>query len=376
MEFPSSPYTPSGSTDSSVDSATLPSAPGGLPPAPASPAYADRSTGLLIFGIIEIIGGVLTFLMIPLMLLGLVIGRKAGAATPASSMITGALTYAGLAVLLLVLGIAATQAKRWAWALNLIFSWIWLIGGSLITVMMVLVLPGSVLAGMKQAAGRNPNPAAPSTTVMAVVLTLMIVFMAVFFIVLPIAFLVFYRSKNVELTCKNRDPKERWTDRIPLPVVAYGLLISFGAAYNLMAAFSRPLFPLFGRYLTGIPAGSILFGFAIVDAVVAVLFFRIKVAGWWLAVVTLGLRLISAVFTFTRANLMEAYSRSGWSSQQLEALSRSPFGHGHFLVLWTLALLIPYFGLLLWTKRYFRASASPSYTGTTGPLANQIASGS
>jgi len=343
---------------------------------PAAPAYADRSTGLLIFGILEIIGGVFTFLFIPLMLLGVVISRKNGGGAPLSSVITLPLIYGGLAAGLVVLGIGATQAKRWAWALNLILSWIWLIAGAVITVMLIAVLPGSMLASMKEAAARNANPAVPTTTVMAVIVTLMIVFMAVFLIVLPIAFLVFYRSKNVELTCKHRDAEERWTDRIPLPIIAYGLLISFGAVYNLIAAFSRPLFPFFGRYLTGIPAGSLLFAFAIVDVAVAVLFFRIKVAGWWLAVITLGLRLISAVLTSMRGNLLEAYSRLGLSSRQLDAMSRTPFGHGHFLLLWTIALLVPYFALLLWTKRYFRRSESPSYTETSGPLANQIASGS
>jgi hypothetical protein len=351
-------------------------APSGLPPAPAASAYQDRSTGLLIFGIIEILGGVLTFLLIPLMLLGLVMSRKSGGGVPLNSAVTLPLVYGGLATMLLVLGIGATQAKRWAWALNVILSWIWLVAGAVITVMLVAVLPGSMLTGMKEAAARNPNPAVPSTTVMAIILTVMIVFMAVFLIVLPIAFLLFYRSKNVELTCKHRDPQERWTDRIPLPIIAYGLLISFGAVYNSVAAFSRPLFPLFGRYLTGVPAGSLLFAFAIVDVIVAVLFFRIKVAGWWLAVLTLGLRMVSAVVTSMRGNLMEAYSRLGWSSRQLEQMSRSPFGHGYFLVLWTLAILIPYFALLLWTKRYFRASDSASYTESAGPLANQIASGS
>src|SRR5581483_401873 len=140
-------------------------------------------------------------------------------------------------------------------------------------------------------------------------------------------------------------------------------------------AFTRPLFPLFGRYVTGFPAGALLFGFAVADAVVAVLFFRTKVAGWWLAVVSLGLRMISAVLTTTHANLLEAYSRLGWSQRQIESMSRSPMLQGHFLVLWTLALLIPYFVFLLWTKRYFRPASPPSYTDNPGPVPSPTIAG-
>jgi hypothetical protein len=370
LEFPNPTERPGGAFNS-------PPAPGTLPPAPASVPYADRSTGLLIFGILEIIGGVFAFLMIPLMLLGMVIGRKAGAATPASSMVTGALTYAGLAVVLLILGIGATQAKRWAWALNLIVSWMWLIGGALVTIMLVFVLPESFLAGMKQAAAQNPNRPAMSPGVMAVILTIMIVLMAVFLVVLPLAFLLFYRSKNVELTCKDRDPVERWTDRIPLPVLAYALLATVGCLYFGVVGFTTPMFPFFGRYITGLPATSVMLAFALVDGFVAVSLFRMKVAGWWVAVIAMGLRVVSTLFTLGRGNLLEAYSRLGWSQKQLEIMSKNPMFRGNAILWWTVAFTLCYFVFLIWLRRYFRPSASPNYTGITGgPSANQAALGS
>lgn len=367
MEF-TNPTEPGGALNSS-------SAPGGLSPPPSS--YADRSTGLLIFGILEIIGGVFAFLMIPLMLLGMVIGRKAGAGTPASSMVTGALTYAGLAVALLILGIGATQAKRWAWALNLIVSWLWLIGGALVTIMLVFVLPGSFLAGMKQATAQNPNSPPMSPGVLAVILTIMIVFMAMFLVVLPLAFLLFYHSKNVELTCKGRDPVERWTDRIPLPVLAYALLASVGCLSSVIIGFSTPMYPFFGHYLTGKPATSLMLVSALVDGFVAVWFFRVKVAGWWVAIIAMGLRVLSTLFTVGRGNLLEAYSRIGWSQKQIEIMSKNPMFRGNGMLWWTVAFTLSYFVFLIWVRRYFRPSASPNYTGISGgPSANQAALGS
>jgi hypothetical protein len=337
--------------------------------------YQDRSTGLLIFGIVEIIGGLLSLLAIPVMFLGLIIARKTGGSTPLNRFITLPLIYATLGGALLTLGIGATQAKRWARALNLILSWMWLAVGTLVTVMLVFVLPGTTLAAMREGAARNPGGVTPPAGVMAVILTLMIAFMAVFLVVLPLVFLLFYRSRNVELTCKNRDPRQRWTDRLPLPVIAYGFLASFGALYSLVAAVARPLFPFFGRYLTGLPAGTLLVAFALLDAVIAVQFFRRKVAGWWLALATLGLRMSSGLLTAMRGNFLDAYSRLGWSAHQLETMRRNPMLHGPGLVLWTLSFTILYFGLLLWTKRYFRAVTPQSYTESIGPLPSATATG-
>ena len=46
---------------------------------------------------------------------------------------------------------------------------------------------------------------------------------AVFMLLLPAAFLVFYQRASVRATCQRRDPQARWTDRCPLPVLAVSL---------------------------------------------------------------------------------------------------------------------------------------------------------
>jgi len=97
--------------------------------------------------------------------------------------ISGVATYAFAAAGLLTLGIGSVQMKRWARALTLVTSWYWLIMGSLITVLLTAVLPvfmRSVLAQMKQTGSDAPSPEM-STGIMAVILTIMIVFLAFFF---------------------------------------------------------------------------------------------------------------------------------------------------------------------------------------------------
>src|ERR1039458_10676335 len=78
--------------------------------------------------------------------------------------------------------------KRWARALTLVTSWYWLIMGALVTVLLTAVLPVTMrtaLAQMKQSGPNAPSPEM-STAVMAVMLTVLIIFMAFFLVAVPI----------------------------------------------------------------------------------------------------------------------------------------------------------------------------------------------
>jgi hypothetical protein len=211
---------------------------------------------------------------------------------------------------------------------------------------------------------------------MAVILTLIIVLVAILFVVAPLAFLLFYRSRNVEETCKHRDLSPRWTDRLPLPILAFGLLAACGGTYTLLLAFTTPLFPFFGRYLTGLLGTGALLLLAAVDAVVAILFFRLQIAGWWLAVVAMTFRMVSAAVTFARGNLFQAYSRMGWSQKQLQLMEGNPMFRSSAFLWWSLGFMVLYLGFLLWTRRYFPSASSSGYTGVSAPLVHPSDSGS
>jgi hypothetical protein len=343
--------------------------------APQPPAYKDRSTALVVFGIIEIAGGALAALIVPLVLLAAVFGRKAsGPGSLAGSALTS-LTYLALAVILIILGVGAIQARRWAWALNLILSWIWLVMGIVITVLMVVFVPQGFMVGMRSAAAANPGARPVPPGVMAAILTFFIVCFAVLMVVLPLVFLLFYGSKDVEQTCKARDPVERWTDRRPLPILAFALLCSIGCIYYVLTSFTTPA-PFFGRYLTGAPATVFFLVLAIVDGYIAYSFFRLKVAGWWVAVIALLIRIVSALFTFRSASLMQAYSRMGWSQEQLDMLGANPLTRGGFMLGWAILIMILYVGFLFWLKRYFRPASPPGYTDFTTSVTNPVTPGS
>jgi hypothetical protein len=336
---------------------------GDAPPPPEVPTHSDRGTGLMVFGVFQIILGLLAALMVPLVALSAFMSRLSpGGTMRAGQFLSGVATYAFVAAVLLALGIGSVQMKRWARALTLVTSWYWLIMGALVTVLLTAVLPvtmRTVLAQMKQSGPDAPSPAA-STAVMAVILTLLIIFMAFFLVLVPLAFVIFYGRKDVAETCRHRDPVERWTDRTPLPVLFASVVLFTGAVYLLLTGVTTPLFPFFGRYLTGVAGAGCFLAMAALDIYLAIAIFRLQAAAWWIAICTLAIRLFSMALTYARADMMKAYSKMGMSDAQLQMMNSSPMLRGHVLLWWSLLSMLFFFGYLLWLKRYFKTSSAPS----------------
>jgi hypothetical protein len=325
------------------------------------PVYRDRSTGLVIFGVAQIILGLMAGMMVPFVALSVFMSRLApgGRVMHLRQMVMAASIYAFIAAAMLALGIGSIQKKRWARALTLVSSWYWLITGLLITVLLTATLPVAMRTVLQrqQSAGGAQAPEL-STGIMAVILTVIILFCAFFLIAVPVAFVVFYGRQDVKLTCHDRDPVERWTDRTPLPVLAASVVLAVGAMYFFVLSFTTPMFPFFGHYLTG-PAGSAgMIALAVLDAYLALALFRLRSAGWWLAVITMALRLVSLSLTYARADLMRAYSKMGWSDSQLQVMNASPVFRSHVILWWSLISMFVYFGYLLWLKRYFVTPAA------------------
>ena len=332
---------------------TMPAAPAA--PVLSTPEYRDCSTGLVIFGIFQIILGLLTALLIPLAALGAMLARyTTGPSMKPTQYMSGMVTYAFMAAILLTLGIGSVQMKRWARALTLVISWYWLITGVLVTVLMTAVLPVTVRSALHAQKNVAGGSAAIPAGLMAVILTIIIVLAAFFLIVAPIALVAFYGRKDVAETCRQHDPIERWTDRVPLPMLGASVVFVAQALYLLSSGLTTPIFPFFGRYLIGAPALAWFLAFAGLDAYLAVGFFRIKPVAWWIAVVAAPIRLLSLAITFSRADLMQAYSKLGWSDGQLQMLSASPMFRSHVVLWWSLSSSILFFGYVLWLKRYFR----------------------
>jgi hypothetical protein len=315
------------------------------------PSYRDRRTGLILFGTLEILLGVLCLLMAGFMVLGqLMLARTTGAPANMHMLIPGMLFYAGLAVAFVWLGIGSIQCRRWARALVLIFAWVWLCTGLLMVPMMAWLMPRIMASA--SAGGQAMPPGA-----MAVIVVVQIAFMSVFFILIPGALVLFYRSRHVKETCEARDPVRRWSDACPLPVLAVACLMWWGA----LLMFGMPLtglamLPFFGLLLTGLPGALGMIGMACVLFWIGWSCYRLKVIGWWALVTVMMVFAISNVLTFVQVDMIEVYKRLGYPQAQIDLIQQQGWMTSGFMMWCSLFWILPMLGYLLWVKRFFRVT--------------------
>jgi MFS family permease len=256
--------------------------------------YRDRKAGLLVFGILEIVLGALFLLMVPLMILSLVVAsRHAGPSVAPQAMVAAMGPYALAATVLIWLGIGSILGRRWARALWVCLSGIGL-GVGVIACPFVFYLFSDLPTQPGQ-------PALPPAALLATRI-IMISVMLLFYIIIPGALFLFYRSPHVKHTCEVRDPKDRWTDRCPLPVLALSLFTVFGGLGMLQLLAFRGVFPLFGVLATGAAGYSLILFVSGTLLYLGWGIFRLKNHAWWLLLVVMSCMGASSALTFSHVD--------------------------------------------------------------------------
>ena len=314
----------------------------------------DRRTGLMIFGILVILLGLCVGLMAPLMLVGQVMAQRVPGMepTPMRFVLPAIFMYLGLAAGFIWLGIGSTMCRRWARALLLILSWMWLLGGIVGIVVLALILP-QIFAGPWPGAqpGMPPLPEPARLAITVVVLAIS----SVIYVVIPSGLVVFYRSRHVKTTCEIRDPVARWTDACPLPVLALSLMLGLGAAtMPLMMVGYHSIVPCFGTYLSGAPGAVILLVTMILYGWGARANYKLNMAGWWVTLLGFGLWMLSAAVTFARVGMLPMYELMEFPKTQLDLMRQMGFLNGPYLCVMMLVLWLPFFGFLIYTRKFFK----------------------
>jgi len=243
------------------------------------------------------------------------------------------------------------MARRWARALLLIFSWGWLVMGVISIGMMAFMLPHIMETAHAAAPPGQPAlPASANTLVMVISMLIM----GVMFLLLPGAWILFYRSRYVKATCEARDPVVRWTDRCPLPVLAISLWVAWGAPMMLfMAVAYKGVVPVFGTFVVG-PLGSALYVlFALFWGYSAWAMYKLDRRGWWLIVICLSLFSISAFMTYSRHEISELYTLMEFPKEQIAQIEKLGFFKGQTMAWMTLACTVPILAYLLYVRKYF-----------------------
>ncbi len=321
---------------------------------PAVLEFKDRSAGLIVFGILEILLGAGCVLMIALMILAQVTSARTTGMGPNTGMILPvAMVYGSLAVAFVWLGIGSIKCRRWARALLLILSWSWLLVGIIAEGAMVFMLPR--ILSTAPANGQEMPPGART----AIVLTSLL-FVGVLFIVIPGVMTFFYSSRHVKVTCEARDPLRGWTDYCPLPVLAVSCWLWIGSA-SLLCMLIVPMgyhsvMPFCGILISGLPGAILFVALAALWLWLGRMCYRLWPAAWWILVVVLVLFMVSNALTFTRIDLIEMYRKMGYSEAQIEMIRKQGLVTGSLFVWWTLGAMLPILGYLVWVKRFFRQS--------------------
>jgi len=316
--------------------------------------FKDRKVGLVIFGILQILLGAFCGLMVPLMILGTIVSNVAaqdGAeAVNVKMMIPGLLVYLLAAVWFVTMGIGSIMTKRWARAIILVSSWLWLICGVFGFIFILFFMPD--MYGEMEASGQIP----PGAAVVAKVV--MMAFLTVIYLIIPGTFVLFYGSRHIKATCEYRDPKIRWTDKCPLPVLAVSLVCTVWAVSMLwMGAFNWAI-PLFGVVLSGLSGMIIVLVSALLFAYIAWGTYKLDIKAWWCAIIAVVVWFLSTIITFSRGDLLTYYEKMDFPPQQLEIMKKynsmmtGPVMSG-MMALWVIFIIL----YLMYVRKYFVAAS-------------------
>jgi hypothetical protein len=320
-----------------------------VPPVAPAPSFKDRRTGLIIFGILQILLGCLALLMIAAMLAAqAMMARSTASPVDLRQMLYVLVFYLAQAAFFISVGIGSTLCRRWARALTLVVAWPWLATGFLTLPIMAIIMP-------KVMAATQPQGTAIPPGVLKMILVMQLLMIGIGFIVIPGVLVLFYSRRDVKATCESRDPVSRWTDTAPLPVLGVALILWVGALFFPFIGIGyRGAMPLFGTIVSGLTGTLVALAAAALWFWMGLLWYRRKIIGWWVLLVTLVVFGISHAITFARIDLMELFSKMGYPAAQMEVM-RQVAGAMHGLMTWgSVIWLVPSVVYLVWVKRFFR----------------------
>jgi hypothetical protein len=283
---------------------------------------------------------------------------------------TGATNLAGgmmalIALWFLIAGIGSIFLKRWSRPMALYLGVVWLYMGIFYLVFTLATLGTTkrMMAEQMASAGATGPPPDAFFGIFAVV---SIVFLFVCGILLPGLILWLNWHRDVKTTLEFCDPKPRWTDRCPAPVLG----ISFGSvtmALGMTGVMFFPVLPLFGKTLEGAPAQIVVGAIFLALILAAWGVYRRQLFAWGACVVIITLLVVSALMSDPKAHYLQIYERMGMSEEMIEQSMKSIDAFANPAVFWVGALgfFLPVLGYLIWALRFFLPGRSEDESSVT-----------
>jgi hypothetical protein len=242
--------------------------------------------------------------------------------------------YYLIAALLIPFGYGHVTRRRWIRPLALALIRCWLVLGIPFGILFVLVLLASKETSI---AGALAAIAIAGAT----------------YLILPQPALRFYRSRDLRLALETRDPNPHWLENRPIVILALCLLNAFYGIVLHIAILFNGLFPLFGRFLTGLP------GITALDIVILVLVlltwgtFQQKAWAWWGSLIYWGAMTLSVMVSFASTSYLDLLAIANFPERELEFLDGIPLQGYHLALFFGLPLLAT-IGTIVSARQRFR----------------------
>jgi hypothetical protein len=261
------------------------------------------------------------------------------------------LGYYLIAALCIPLGYGHIRLRRWARTLSLTALWFWLVVGIPLSVIVLFVLV-------------TAKELSVAWVLVAIVLA------GLFYPVLPVALIWFYRSEYVRRTFEARDPSSYWIERVPLPILIVCALFLFYVAVLHVAILFGGIFPLLGGFLYGLE------GILALDVAIWCLalltwgLVRQKRWAWWGSLICVGLLTISTIWAFSASDYLDVLSQMRFAPLEVEALDGIPMRGTYLAIFFGLPLLVT-MGLIVYTRRYL-GPYGPKYAPTKSLTSTEV----
>lgn len=340
-------------------------------PPPLAPAFKDRRVGLVVFGIIlALIGGILALSALLSPLGQFAEAQRNGHPVAWNSVVLSLIYGLLIAGAVLWVAVGSMLCLRWVRPVVLCAS----IVVAAMGLLEMAVLPSILGRALRHALDQRGQAAAASGVdepdhafnphVQAVVMEgakwTALGFVAVFLIGLPLLYFWYYSRRDVLRTVEARDPRPRWTDGIPIPLVGGCLLAALSGVLLLVAPKLGGAFLFFGLVISGLPGYGAWLAFALVSLYAARGFYRRDRMAWSAYFALTSVMGASTLVTWCRLGSRGIYAHAGLPAWQVDQVTMLMAGTDKAVALVTGAYFVLLLGFLLYLRRYFPPPGSGS----------------
>ena len=217
---------------------------------------------------------------------------------------------------------------------------------------------------MEQQPGHHPLP----DNYASIVITIIVVTQTVTMILLPVVFILFYRNKNVRATCLgtaaaspgyggtafiaapvSAPPKPT----LPVPIIILAIWFAFGALSCAITAFWIPVAGVMGHVLRGAAAHAVVAAYALIGGYCAWSFYKLRIEGWWTAVVWYGFSTLSALISAFTLDPLAIQRQAGFMTPESEKIFQVLPHFFTAIQFVSVVITLGFFILFLTTRRYF-----------------------